>query len=100
MRYELINTSISPESTLYDVENIPEKKDKDGNVIQEASVKETPTDKYFCSISLTIKDTETKADDPTFTKSFTSISDNAQTGFEVDAQRQKEIDEYIKSINL
>lgn len=34
-----------------------------------------------------------------FTPEFTVVSNNSQTGTEVDAQRQKEIDDYIKQIN-
>lgn len=37
---------------------------------------------------------------PPFSKSITVISNNSQTGFEVDAQRELEISNYMKEINL
>lgn len=36
---------------------------------------------------------------PPFSKSITVISNNSQTGFEVDAQRELEISNYMKEIN-
>lgn len=78
MKYELLNTSISPEVTIVE--------------------EEKPTDKYWCIITLEIHPTDNVA--PNFNKTLKSISDNSQTGFEVDKQRQGEIEAFLKEINL
>lgn len=97
MRYKLINTSISAEAVVYDVVNKEAETDKDGNITKEAETVTTETDKYSCSITMTLVDTESE-NDGTFTRSITSTSDNKQTGFEVDEQRTKEITEYLLSL--
>ena len=94
MRYKLINTSISAEAVVYDVVN--EERNEKGEVTTEAS--ELETDKYSCSITMVLKDTES-LNDSTFTRSITSTSDNKQTGFEVDEQREKAINLYISDLN-
>lgn len=94
MRYELKNVSISSEAVVY------EEPSKEGKTEEEISeLQPVATDKYFCSITMGIKDTES-LNDSVFYRSITSTSDNKQTGFEVDEQREKEVETYMKNINL
>ena len=72
MRYEIIETQISAETTL---EN----------------------DKYSVLISLAFKDNNDLI--PNFTKWLTVESHQSQTGFEVDAQRETAINNYIAELN-
>lgn len=86
MRYIIINQSISADTDVFDtVINADE-----SQVI-------TPTNKYFVAITLTIQDTESMANP--FTKSLTVTSNNLETGFEVNAARNKAINDYLDSIN-
>lgn len=59
--------------------------------------KNKETDKYFIKIRLEIQDTESIADN--FFRYIEVMSDNSMTGFEVDAQREKEVNNYLESIN-
>lgn len=77
MKYELINKSISPEIEIY-----------------ENGIK---TDTYKVIITLGLHPTDNIAND--FSKDIIVTSNNAQTGFEVDVQRQQEIDNFILLIN-
>lgn len=72
MKYELINTILRPEV-----------------VIDENS--------YSVGIELNIHPTDNVADD--FWKVIEVVSNNSQTGFEVDEQRAKAIEDYINQIN-
>lgn len=86
MRYIIINQSISADTDVFDtVINADE-----SQVI-------TPTNKYFVAITLTIQDTKSMANP--FTASLTVTSDNLETGFEVNAARNKAINDYLDSIN-
>lgn len=60
---------------------------------------ETPIDEktYKVDILLTFKSDNELI--PNFTKVLTVISDNKQTGYEVDEQRQLEINNYLSEIN-
>lgn len=53
--------------------------------------------KYSCKITIGLRSTDGVA--PDFSKDIEVVSDNKQTGFEVDEQRQKAIDEFVESIN-
>lgn len=60
---------------------------------------ETPIDdeKYQVDILLTFKSSNELI--PDFVKTITVISDNSQTGYEADEQREIEINAYISDIN-
>ena len=73
MRYEILETQIGAETSLED-------------------------DKYSVVIALSIKDNNNLI--PNFQKWITVESNQSQTGFEVDAQRQKAIDDYLKELNV
>lgn len=85
MRYELINYTLGAEPQVVITE------------IEEGVAKDVTTDEYSVVIKMEIKDTTSLADN--FFKEIIVTSHNNQTGFEVDAQRQLEIENYIKSIN-
>jgi len=86
MRYTIINKSISADTDVFDT------------VINEDGSQEIiPTSKYFVAITLTIEDTESMANP--FNQSLTITSDNAETGFEVNAARNTAINNYLDSIN-
>jgi hypothetical protein len=72
MRYEIIETQISAETTL---EN----------------------DKYSVLISLAVKDNNDLI--PNFTKWITVESHQSKTGYEVDLQRETAINNYIAELN-
>jgi hypothetical protein len=57
----------------------------------------TTENKYKVTISVAIKDTECLI--PNFSKYFEVESDNAQTGFEVDVQRQSVVNAYLSELN-
>ena len=63
--------------------------DENGNQIK--------TDTYGVNISICLHPTDNVA--PDFTKVIESVSSNTQTGTEVDAQRQKEVTDYIATLN-
>ena len=98
MRYKLLNTTFSADTKVFDVVNHEAETDKDGNVTKEAETVTTPTDKYACAITMTFKDTESQ-NEGTFDKIIIVESDNKQTGFEVDEQREKAINLYISDLN-
>lgn len=78
MKYELINTSISPEYPVFDTNN------------------QLTTD-YKVIITISLHPTDNIA--PNFSKDIEVISSNSQTGFDVDAQRELAITNYINQIN-
>ena len=58
---------------------------------------EIDADTYSATITIFIKHTDDVA--PSFNKQIEVISNNAMTGFEVDAQRNKAVNDYIVEIN-
>ena len=58
---------------------------------------EIDADTYSATITIFIKNTDDVA--PSFNKQIEVISNNAMTGFEVDAQRNKAVNDYIVEIN-
>src|SRR5260221_13649830 len=103
MRYKLINHTFSPDLPVYEIERIsikegePEKEGEPGELFDE-QIKEIPTDKYFCSITLNIQDIESENPTP-FTRSIIVESHNNETGFEVDATRKLAVEKYMNSLN-
>lgn len=62
--------------------------------------KETETDEkgnYSCNITIGIKPSSDLI--PPFSKDIIVESNNSQTGYEVDAAREKAIEEFIKELN-
>lgn len=90
MKYELIKTDISSERTI--MQDIVEIVD---NV--ETVTGQEETDDYEVTITLGLH----TADDliPDFSKDIIVRSNNAQTGFQVDEQRNLAVLEYIQEIN-
>lgn len=78
MKYELLRVEYNSETTIIDAEN-------------------NATDNYLIVITLYIHPTDGVASD--FQKHIKVINNNSQTGFEVDAQREKAINDYITEIN-
>jgi hypothetical protein len=74
MKYELIKYDIGIESDT----------DEEGN--------------YSANITLALHPTDDIA--PDFSKDIVVVSNNNMNGYEVDKQRQSEIEEYIKKINI
>jgi len=72
MKYELVNTEVQFETPIDD-------------------------ETYKVDILLTFKSDNDLV--PQFTKVLTVISDNKQTGYEVDEQRTNEINSYLSEIN-
>jgi len=103
MRYKKLNESIGAEVEYFDVKNIEEKKDEQGVVIEEARTVKTPTDEYFVGIVLTIQDTGSKTTDYpegfVFNETVIVKSHNKQTGFDVDDQREVEVENFMKTLN-
>jgi hypothetical protein len=87
MKYELITTSISGETTV-----MQDILDEYGNVIGQE-----PTDEYEVKITLELKPTDDIA--PHFYKTIAVKSDNHMTGFEVDDQREQAVTDFMASIN-
>jgi len=73
MKYELLNTIISAEMPILE------------------------SDEYAVIITLRLHPTDNIASD--FSKDVVVVSNNSQTGFEVDAQREQEIQNYLNQIN-
>ena len=90
MKYELIKIDISAERTIMQdiIETV--------NEVEVVTGQES-TDNYKVTITLGIHPTDNIAND--FSKDIEVISNNSQTGFEVDIQRQQEIDNFIILIN-
>jgi len=87
MKYTILQTDISPERIV--MQNIL---DNEGNIINHE-----PTDEYEVDITLGIKYENDFI--PPFSKTITVRSNNSQTGFEVDEQRQQAIQDYLNLIN-
>lgn len=90
MKYELIKTDISAERTI--MQNIVEIIDE-----VETVTGQEETDEYDVTITMGIHPTDGIGAD--FSKDITVTSSNAQTGFEVDTQREQAVQDYIDSIN-
>lgn len=52
---------------------------------------------YSCNITIGLHPTDGVA--PNFSKDISVVSDNSQTGYEVDKQRQEAIDKFLIEIN-
>ena len=90
MKYELIKTDISTERTI--MQNIVEIIDE-----VETVTGQEETDEYDVTITMGIHPTDEIGAD--FSKDITVTSSNAQTGFEVDDQREQAVTEFMASIN-
>ena len=87
MKYELIKTDISAERTV--MQDIIE---------DDIVVGQEPTNEYEVTITMGIHPTDGVA--PDFSKDIIVTSNNSQTGFEVDAQRELAVDNYLQAINM
>ena len=85
MTYELIKTDISAERTV--MQDIIE----DGEIVGQEE-----TDEYDVTITMGIHPTDGIGAD--FSKDITVTSNNSQTGFEVDIQREQAVSDYMQSI--
>lgn len=90
MKYELIKTDISAERTI--MQDIVEIIDD-----VETVTGQEETDNYEVTITMGIHPTDGIGAD--FSKDIVVISSNAQTGFEVDDQREQAVTEFMASIN-
>jgi uncharacterized membrane-anchored protein len=90
MKYELIKTDISAERTvMQDIVEIIED--------VETVTGTEPTDNYEVTITMGIHPIDGIGAD--FSKDITVTSSNAQTGFQVDEQREQAVSDFIASIN-
>lgn len=87
MKYTISQTDISSERVI--MQNIT---DEQGNIIGQE-----PTNEYEVDITIGLKHLDNFI--PPFSKTITVKSNNSQTGFEVDEQREQEIQNYITLIN-
>ena len=87
MKYTILQTDISPERIV--MQNIL---DNEGNIINHE-----PTDEYEVDITLGIKYENDFI--PPFSKTIIVKSNNTQTGFEIDEQREQAIQDYLNLIN-
>lgn len=90
MKYELIKTDISAERTI--MQDIVEIIDD-----VETVTGQEETDNYEVTITMGIHPTDGIGAD--FSKDIVVISSNAQTGFEVDDQREQAVTDFMASIN-
>ena len=86
MKYELIKTDISAERVV--MQDIIE---------DDIVVGQEPTDDYEVTITIGIYPTDGVA--PDFSKDIIVKSNNTQTGFEIDEQREQAIQDYLNLIN-
>lgn len=90
MKYELIKYDISAERTvMQDIVEIIED--------VETVTGTEPTDNYEVTITMGIHPIDGIGAD--FSKDITVVSSNAQTGFEVDDQREQAVTDFMASIN-
>lgn len=88
MKYELIKTTLSPEYPMtIDI------LDENGEVIGQ----EADTENYCVVVTLGIKPTDDVA--PYFSKDIIVTSNNSMTGYQVDVQRNQEIQNFLNLIN-
>lgn len=89
MKYELIKTDISAERTV--MQDIVEVIDE-----VETITGQEETGDYEVTITIGIHPTDGIGAD--FSKDITVTSNNSQTGFEVDIQREQAVSDYMQSI--
>lgn len=87
MKYTILRKDISPERLV--MQDIT---DDEGNITGQE-----PTNEYEVDITIGLKHENDFI--PPFSKTIIVRSNNSQTGFEVDIQRQQEIENYITLIN-
>ncbi len=73
------------------------KYEKIDGAINFSAEKPLEKDQYSCNITIGIRCTDGIG--PDFSKDIVVISENSQTGYEVDKQRTEAIDEFINEIN-
>ncbi len=99
MKYKLINKSISSDTNVFDVINHPEETNPEtGEVTKEGWTETKSTTRYVIGITLNIQDTES-LNTNVFEQSLIVESDNSETGFEVDAQREKAVNDFMDNLN-
>ncbi len=87
MKYTILQTDISSERVIMqDITN------EQGNIIGQDQ-----TNEYEVDVTLCLKHEDNFI--PPFSKTITVRSNNSQTGFEVDEQREQEINNYLNLIN-
>lgn len=87
MKYTISQTDISSERVI--MQNIT---DEQGNIIGQE-----PTNEYEVDITIGLKHLDNFI--PPFSKTIIVKSNNTQTGFEVDEQREQAIQDYLNLIN-
>ena len=87
MKYTISQTDISSERVI--MQNIT---DEQGNIIGQE-----PTNEYEVDITIGLKHLDNFI--PPFSKTIIVKSNNNQTGFEVDIQREQAIQDYLNLIN-
>lgn len=87
MKYTILQTDISSERVI--MQDIT---DEQGNIIGQ-----DPTNEYEVDVTLCLKHEDNFI--PPFSKTITVKSNNSQTGFEVDEQREQAIQDYLTQIN-
>lgn len=99
MKYELIKTDISAERVIMqDILETYEVENEDGEMVEQTRViGQEETDNYEVTITLGIHPTDGIGAD--FSKDIIVTSNNSQTGFEVDTQREQAVSDFIASIN-
>jgi len=87
MKYTISQTDISSERVI--MQNIT---DEQGNIIGQE-----PTNEYEVDITIGLKHLDNFI--PPFSKTIIVKSNNTQTGFEVDTQREQEITNFLNYVN-
>jgi len=87
MKYTISQTDISSERVI--MQNIT---DEQGNIIGQE-----PTNEYEVDITIGLKHLDNFI--PPFSKTIIVKSNNTQTGFEIDEQREQAIQDYLNLIN-
>lgn len=87
MKYTISQTDISSERVI--MQNIT---DEQGNIIGQE-----PTNEYEVDITIGLKHLDNFI--PPFSKTIIVKSNNSQTGFEIDEQREQAIQDYLNLIN-
>ena len=87
MKYTISQTDISSERVI--MQNIT---DEQGNIIGQE-----PTNEYEVDITIELKHLDNFI--PPFSKTIIVKSNNTQTGFEIDEQRERAIQDYLNLIN-
>jgi len=98
MRYELQSRSIGAKINVFAIDNIAEKRNKDGEITTPATTIETKTDKHSYPIVLTLVDTES-LNTSSFNIPISVEVNETLTGKEVEETIEISITEYLKQIN-